>query len=195
MQEAHFLWLSQCKTGEQWPASLIVKLWEVAWDLWDHCNQVKKRVETAQDIARRSAIALAPWSPTAGLSPLQTPSSLHPLELPALHGRLAAPGPNWMLRESQMRRRSSQHCRQHRQRHLAKHEWPLPCPPAIPEPCRPTLVSLASSLAPSCYHLGVSPQGTFSRPASFGIDRLRSKQRRFKSLRGTQCDCVIVVSN
>ena len=59
-QDAHFLWLGRRNTGKQWAASLVVKLWEVAWDpLWDHRNQVKKRVETAQDVARREAIMLA----------------------------------------------------------------------------------------------------------------------------------------
>ena len=58
-QDAHFLWLGRCNTGKRWAASLVVKLWEVARDPWDHRNQVKKRVETAQDVARREAIMLA----------------------------------------------------------------------------------------------------------------------------------------
>jgi hypothetical protein len=37
----------------------VVKLWEVAWDLWDHQNQIKKNLETAQDIARHEALVLA----------------------------------------------------------------------------------------------------------------------------------------
>jgi hypothetical protein len=53
VQEAHFLWLGHRNTGKRWATmSLIVKLWEVAWDLWDHRNQVKKHLETAQDVAR-----------------------------------------------------------------------------------------------------------------------------------------------
>jgi hypothetical protein len=52
VQEAHFLWLGRWNTGKRWATSLIVKLWEVAWDLWDHRNQVKKPLETAQDVAR-----------------------------------------------------------------------------------------------------------------------------------------------
>jgi hypothetical protein len=53
VQEAHFLWLGRRNTGKRWATSLIVKLWEVAWDLWDHRNQVKKHLETAQDVARQ----------------------------------------------------------------------------------------------------------------------------------------------
>jgi hypothetical protein len=59
VQDAHFLWLGRRNTGKRWATSLVVKLLEVAWDLWDHRNQVKKHVETAQDIARRDAIMLA----------------------------------------------------------------------------------------------------------------------------------------
>ena len=38
---------------------IAVKLWEVAWDLWDHRNQVKKYVEMAQDLALCNVILLA----------------------------------------------------------------------------------------------------------------------------------------
>ena len=46
-------------TGKRWATSLEVKLWKVAWDLWDHCNQVKRQVEMAQDITCHNAIMLA----------------------------------------------------------------------------------------------------------------------------------------
>ena len=59
VQEAYFLWLGRRNTGKRWATSLVVKLLEVAWDLWDHRNQVKKHLETAQDIARRDATMLA----------------------------------------------------------------------------------------------------------------------------------------
>jgi hypothetical protein len=59
VQEAHFVWLRWRNTGKRWATSLIVKLWEVAWDLWDHRNQIKKHLETAQDIARKEELVLA----------------------------------------------------------------------------------------------------------------------------------------
>jgi hypothetical protein len=59
VQEAHFVWLGRRNTGKRWATSLIVKLWEVAWDLWDHRNQIKKNLETAQDIVRGEALVLA----------------------------------------------------------------------------------------------------------------------------------------
>jgi hypothetical protein len=36
-----------------------VKLWEIAWDLWDHRNQIKFNLETAQDLTRKESILLA----------------------------------------------------------------------------------------------------------------------------------------
>ena len=70
-QEAHFIWAGRRNTGKRWATSLVVKLLEVAWDLWDHCNQVKKHVETAQDIACHNAIMLpTPLEYAFGLSGL-----------------------------------------------------------------------------------------------------------------------------
>ena len=56
VQEAHFIWLGRRNTGKRWATSLVVKLWEIAWDIWDHRNQIKLHVESAQDVARRDAI-------------------------------------------------------------------------------------------------------------------------------------------
>jgi hypothetical protein len=33
VQEAHFIWLGRRNTGKRWATSLVVKLWEIAWDL------------------------------------------------------------------------------------------------------------------------------------------------------------------
>jgi hypothetical protein len=59
VQEAHYLWLGRRNTGKRWATSLVVKLWEVTWDLWNHRNQAKFDLETAQDIARRESILAA----------------------------------------------------------------------------------------------------------------------------------------
>jgi hypothetical protein len=59
IQDTHFLWLGRRNTGKRWATSLVMKLWEVAWDLWDHRNQAKYNLETAQDIAWRDSILLA----------------------------------------------------------------------------------------------------------------------------------------
>jgi hypothetical protein len=36
IQEAHFIWLGRRNTGKRWATSLVVKLWEITWDIWDH---------------------------------------------------------------------------------------------------------------------------------------------------------------
>ena len=59
VQEAHFIGLGQRNTIKRWATSLVVQLWEAAWDLWDHRNQVKKHVKTSKDIAGRDTIILA----------------------------------------------------------------------------------------------------------------------------------------
>ena len=59
VQEAHFIWLGRSNTGKRWTTSLVVKLWEVACDLWDHRNQVKKNVERARDIPCCDTIMVA----------------------------------------------------------------------------------------------------------------------------------------
>jgi hypothetical protein len=42
VQQASFLWLGQRNAGKCWVTSMVVELWEVAWDLWDHRNQIKR---------------------------------------------------------------------------------------------------------------------------------------------------------
>jgi hypothetical protein len=59
VQDTHFLWLGRRNTGKLWATSLVIKLWEVVWDLWDHRNQAKYNLKMAQDIARRDSILLA----------------------------------------------------------------------------------------------------------------------------------------
>jgi hypothetical protein len=58
VQEAHFIWLGRRNTGKRWATSLVMKLWEGAWELWDHRNQIKFNLETAQDLARKESILL-----------------------------------------------------------------------------------------------------------------------------------------
>ena len=40
VQQRHYEWIKCQRTGERWLASLIQKVWDVAWDLWDHRNNV-----------------------------------------------------------------------------------------------------------------------------------------------------------
>jgi hypothetical protein len=59
VQEVHYLWLGRRNTGKRWATSLVVKLWEVAWDMWDHRIQIKVHTETAQDQARHQFVLVA----------------------------------------------------------------------------------------------------------------------------------------
>jgi hypothetical protein len=38
VQEEYYSWLDRRNTGRRWTELLIVKLVEVAWDMWDHRN-------------------------------------------------------------------------------------------------------------------------------------------------------------
>jgi hypothetical protein len=91
VQEAHFIWLGRRNTGKRWATSPIVKLWEIAWGIWDHRNQIKLHVESAQDVVRcyhalcsfRMCLWTL-WPSTPGLATFQVSSLLSPLQLTAL---------------------------------------------------------------------------------------------------------------
>jgi hypothetical protein len=36
IQDAHYTWCRSRKSGRQWTTALIQKLWDVAWDQWEH---------------------------------------------------------------------------------------------------------------------------------------------------------------
>jgi hypothetical protein len=59
LSEAHFIWLGRGNTGKCWATALVVKLWEIAFDLWDHRNQIQKNLDLDQDGAQRDAIMSA----------------------------------------------------------------------------------------------------------------------------------------
>jgi hypothetical protein len=39
-QQAYYTLMKSCRTGKRWVISLIKKLWDVAWDLWEHRNGI-----------------------------------------------------------------------------------------------------------------------------------------------------------
>jgi len=47
VQHRFYLWMGIRKTGERWVVALIHKVWEVAWDLWDHRNRVLHDSDTS----------------------------------------------------------------------------------------------------------------------------------------------------
>ena len=37
-QQKHYLSLNRLESGKRWASALIIKLWNIAWDLWDNRN-------------------------------------------------------------------------------------------------------------------------------------------------------------
>jgi hypothetical protein len=48
VQERYYRFLNMRRTGQRWLISLIKKMWEIAWSLWDHRNKVQERVREAK---------------------------------------------------------------------------------------------------------------------------------------------------
>jgi len=47
-QEQHFKFFQTKKSGRRWLAALITKLWQVAWDMWEHRNGILTDQEQGQ---------------------------------------------------------------------------------------------------------------------------------------------------
>jgi hypothetical protein len=41
LQDKYFKWKGRKNTGRRWLVAVIQKLWDTAWDFWDHRNQVR----------------------------------------------------------------------------------------------------------------------------------------------------------
>jgi hypothetical protein len=37
-QQEYYDWLARRNTGKRWTTTLIKKLWEISWDMWEHRN-------------------------------------------------------------------------------------------------------------------------------------------------------------
>ena len=48
VQQRYYEWIGSRKTGERWLTAFIQKLWDVAWDLWEHRNSVAHHKEISQ---------------------------------------------------------------------------------------------------------------------------------------------------
>ncbi len=47
VQQAYYQLIQSRRTGKRWLISIIKKLWQVAWDMWDHQNQILHEEENA----------------------------------------------------------------------------------------------------------------------------------------------------
>ena len=48
VQQCYYEWIKSRKSGERWLAALIQKVWDVAWDLWEHRNSIAHETESCQ---------------------------------------------------------------------------------------------------------------------------------------------------
>ena len=70
VQDVYFRFLGKRNSGRRWLALLIAKVWDVAWDLWEHRNGIFHAAEAARLMAERhDAIRSAYASPPPSLSP------------------------------------------------------------------------------------------------------------------------------
>jgi hypothetical protein len=64
-QQDYYDWLNKKNTGKQWVTTLIKKLWEISWDLWEHCNGELKNPSSPsslRDHARLDALIAADYA-------------------------------------------------------------------------------------------------------------------------------------
>jgi len=52
-QQEYYLWIQSKRTGLRWLSALIRKLWDLAWDMWDHRNQILHDREEGQAVKER----------------------------------------------------------------------------------------------------------------------------------------------
>ena len=53
VQQTYYNWVGSKRTGRRWASAIIKKLWDIAWDLWEHRNGfLHKEKQTAQQLAQ-----------------------------------------------------------------------------------------------------------------------------------------------
>ena len=55
VQQRFYEWIGVRRTGKRWLTSVIQKLWDVAWDMWDHRNKVLHECDTGLERSQRRA--------------------------------------------------------------------------------------------------------------------------------------------
>jgi hypothetical protein len=49
-QEAHYSRIGEMKSSLRWTVALILKLWQVAWNMWEHRNSIEDKNEFNDNI-------------------------------------------------------------------------------------------------------------------------------------------------
>ena len=58
-QQVYYEWLGIRKTGRRWVTALILKLWQISWDLWDDRNEMLHKTPLAADLSGAASLDLA----------------------------------------------------------------------------------------------------------------------------------------
>ena len=53
VQQRYFAWVKSKYSGRRWLSELIRKLWNVAWDLWEHRNGILHKSDTSLSSQQR----------------------------------------------------------------------------------------------------------------------------------------------
>ena len=55
-QDSHYKWCKSRRSGRRWTISLIQKLWDIAWDLWENRNDMLYAKENAEALHGMDAV-------------------------------------------------------------------------------------------------------------------------------------------
>ena len=70
VQQRYFEWIGSRKTGKRWLTSVIQKMWDIAWDLWDHrCKILHNKDSSILHARQEDDIKTEFDKGTAGLLP------------------------------------------------------------------------------------------------------------------------------
>ena len=56
VQQAYYLWIGRQNTGKKWVRSLILQLFNISWDMWEHRNSIKHHTITAAKAREIAAV-------------------------------------------------------------------------------------------------------------------------------------------
>ena len=96
-QQAYYEWLPSKRTGLRWLSALVRKLWQIAWDMWEHRNGILHDKEKGQAAQEREARIRAEFE--EGFDDLDVDTQL--LAKPGLRRILrykAGPQKSWIAR-------------------------------------------------------------------------------------------------
>ena len=52
VQQCYYDWIKSKKSGERWLTAIIQKVWDVAWDLWEHRNSIMHAKDSSAQLMK-----------------------------------------------------------------------------------------------------------------------------------------------